>query len=102
MDIQGGWKVTRCGGGCLLGEQGMGMSTENVKWFLVKEDLRQRCVISPQMLHLFLERLVKDVNVRVLDHGPGAQLVNQLLFEDDSSSARLRQMLTKPQFKASQ
>ena len=36
------------------------------QWFPVNVGLRQRCVISPRLLNVYLDSVVREVNVRVL------------------------------------
>ena len=61
------------------------------EWFLVRVGLRQGCVMSPWLFNLYIDRVVREVNARVL--GRGLKLVdgndnewelNQLLFVDDT------------------
>ena len=59
------------------------------EWFLVNVGLRQGCVMSPWLFNLYMDGVVREVNVRVL--GKGLELlgandrfeINQLLFADD-------------------
>ena len=62
------------------------------EWFLVNVGLRQGCVISPWLFNVYMDGVVREVNVRVL--GKGLELlsangcrfeINQLLFGDDSA-----------------
>ena len=62
------------------------------EWFLVNVGLRQGCVISPWLFNVYLDSVVREVNVRVL--GKGLELlsvnggrfeINQLLFADDTA-----------------
>ena len=60
--------------------------------FPVNVGLRQGCVMSPWLFNVYMDGVVRDVNVRVL--GKGLELlnanggrfeINQLLFEDDTA-----------------
>ena len=60
-------------------------------WFPVNVGLRQGCVMSPWLLNVYMDGVVREVNVRVL--GKGLELlsanggrfeINQLLFADDT------------------
>ena len=62
------------------------------EWFLVNVGLRQGCVMSPWLCNVYMDCVVREVNVRVF--GKGLQLlsvnvgwfeVNQLLFSDDTA-----------------
>ena len=62
------------------------------KWFLVNVGLRQGCVMSPWLFNVYMDGVVREVNVRVL--GKGLELrsanggrfeINQLLFADDTA-----------------
>ena len=62
------------------------------EWFLVNVGLRQACVMSPWLFNVYMDGVVREVNVRVL--GKGLQLltangdrfeINQLLFADDTT-----------------
>ena len=62
------------------------------EWFPVNGGLRQGCVMSPSMFNVYMDGVVREVNVRAL--GKGLELlrvnggrfdVNQLLFADDTA-----------------
>ena len=62
------------------------------EWFLVNVGLRQGCVRSPWLFNVYMDGVVRVVNVRVL--GKGLELlsadggrfeINQLLFADDTA-----------------
>ena len=62
------------------------------QWFPVNIGLRQRCVMSPWLFNVYMDGVVRQVNVRVL--GKGLELlsanggrfeINQLLFADDTA-----------------
>ena len=62
------------------------------EWFPVNVGLRQCCVMSPWLFNVYVDRVVREVNVRVL--GKGLELlsanggrfeINQLLFADDTA-----------------
>ena len=62
------------------------------EWFPVIIGLRQGCVMSPWLFNVYMDGVVRKVNVRVL--GKGLQLlsanggrfeINQLLFADDTA-----------------
>ena len=60
------------------------------EWFPVNVGLRQGCVISPWLFNVYMDGVVREVNVRVLDIGlellsanGGRFEINQLLFADD-------------------
>ena len=61
-------------------------------WFPVNVGLRQGCMMSPWLFNVYMDGVVREVNVRVL--GKGLELVssnggrfeiNQLLFADSTS-----------------
>ena len=61
------------------------------KWFPVNVGLRQRCVMSPWLFNVYMDGVVREVNVRVLGKGleqlsanDGRFEINQLLFADDT------------------
>ena len=61
------------------------------EWFPVNVGLRQGCVMSPWLFNVYLDGVVRDVNVRVLGKGlkllnanGGRFEINQLLFADDT------------------
>ena len=62
------------------------------EWFPVNAGLKQGCVVSPWLFNVYMEGVVREVNVRVL--GKGLELLsangdrfelNQLLFADDTA-----------------
>ena len=62
------------------------------EWFPVNVGLRQGCVMSPLLFNVYMDGVVREVNVRVL--GKGLELlsanggrfeINQLLFSDDTA-----------------
>ena len=62
------------------------------EWFPVNVGLRQGCVMSPWLFNVYMDGVVRDVNVRVL--GKGLELlnanggrfeINQLLFADGTA-----------------
>ena len=62
------------------------------EWFPVNVGLRQGCVMSPWLFNVYMDEVVREVNVRVL--GKGLELlnanggrfeINQLLFADDTA-----------------
>ena len=62
------------------------------KWFLVNVGLRQGCVISPWLFNVYMDGVVREVNVRVpgkglelLSANSGRFEINQLLFADDTA-----------------
>ena len=62
------------------------------EWFLVNVGLRQGCVTSPWLFNVYMDGVVRKVNVRVLGKGlellsaNGGRLeINQLLFADDTA-----------------
>ena len=68
------------------------VGTDVSEWFLVKIGLRQGCVMSPWLFNVYMDGVVREVNVRV--HGKGLKLlsengdwfeINQLLFEYDTA-----------------
>ena len=71
----------------------MSSSTHDVsEWFSVNVGLRQVCVMSPWLFNVYMDGMVREVNVRVL--GKGLELlstnggkfeINQLLFADDTA-----------------
>ena len=77
------------------------------EWFPVRVGLRQECVMSPWLFNLYINRVVREVNARVL--GRGLKLVdgndnewelNQLLFADNTvvvadSERKLCQLVTE-------
>ena len=78
------------------------------EWFPVRMGLRQGCVMLPWLFNLYIDRVVREVNARVL--GRGLKMVdgndnewelNQLLFADDTvvvvsdSERKLCQLVTE-------
>ena len=62
------------------------------EWFRVNVGLRQGCVMSPWLFNVYLDGVVREVNVRVLGKGleqlsanGGRFEINQLLFADDTA-----------------
>ena len=62
------------------------------EWFPVNVGLRQGCMMSPWLFNVYMDGLVRDVNVTVLGKGPellnangGRFEINQLLFADDTA-----------------
>ena len=62
------------------------------EWFLVNVGLRQGCVMSPWLFNVYINCMVREVNVRVLGKGlellsvnGGRFKINQLLFADDTA-----------------
>ena len=62
------------------------------EWFPVNVELRQGCVMSPWLFNVYMDGVVRDVNVRVL--GKGLELlsanggrfeIKELLFADDTA-----------------
>ena len=62
------------------------------EWFPVNVGLRQSCVMSQWLFNVYMDRVVREMNVRVL--GKGLELlsanggrfeINQLLFADDAA-----------------
>ena len=61
-------------------------------WFLVNVGLRQGCVMSPWLFNVYMDGVVREVNVRVLGKrlgllsaNGGRFEINQLLFADDTA-----------------
>ena len=59
-------------------------------WFPVNVGLRQGCVMSPWLFNVYMDGVVREVNVRLLGKGlkllsanGGKFEINQLLFADD-------------------
>ena len=68
------------------------MVNDVIEWFSVNVGLRQGCVVYPWLFNVYIDGLVRKVNVRVLRKGlellsvnGGRFEVNQLLFADDTS-----------------
>ena len=60
--------------------------------FPVNVGLRQGCVMSPRLFNVYMDGVVREVNVRVLEKGPellsadfGRFKINQLLFADHAA-----------------
>ena len=63
------------------------------EWFPVNVELRQGCVMSPRLFNVYMDGVVRDLNVTILGKGlelpsanDGRFEINQLLFEDESTS----------------
>ena len=68
------------------------MGNEVSEWFLVNVGLRQCCVISPWFFNVYMDGVVREVNVRVLGKrlellsaNGGRFEISQLLFADDTA-----------------
>ena len=62
------------------------------EWLPVNVGLRQGCVMSPWLFNVYIDGVVRKVNVRVIGKGPellsangGRFEINQLLFADDTA-----------------
>ena len=62
------------------------------EWLPVNVGLRQGCVVSPWLFNVYMDGVVREVNVRVLGKGldllsanDGRFEINQLLFADDTA-----------------
>ena len=62
------------------------------EWFPIYVGLRQGCVMAPWLLIVYMDGVVREVNVRVLVKGlellsvnGGRFEINQLLFADDTA-----------------
>ena len=62
------------------------------EWFPVNVGLRQGCVMSPWLFNVYMDGVVQEVNVTVLEKGlellsanGGRFEINQLLFADDTA-----------------
>ena len=62
------------------------------EWFPVNVGLRQGCVMSPWLFNVYMDGVVREVNVRVLGKrqelliaNGGRFEINQLLFADDTA-----------------
>ena len=62
------------------------------EWFPVNVGLRQGCVMSPWLVNVYMDGVVREMNVRVLWKGlellsvnGGRIEINQLLFADDTT-----------------
>ena len=65
------------------------------EWFPVNVGLRQGCVMSPWFFNVYMDGVVREVNVRVLGKelellsaNGGRFEINQLLFADDTALAK--------------
>ena len=63
-----------------------------IEWFPVNVGLRQGCVMSPWLFNVYIDGVVREVNVRMLETGLDLQSsngnmleINQLLFADDTA-----------------
>ena len=72
------------------------------EWFSVNVGLRQGCVMSPWLFNVYMDDVVREVNVRVL--GKGSELlsanggrfeINQLLFADTALVADSEEKLCR-------
>ena len=68
------------------------MGNDASEWFQVNVGLRQGCVLSPWLFNVYMDGVVREVNVRVLARGlellsanGGRFHINQLLFADDTA-----------------
>ena len=68
------------------------MGNDVSEWFPVNVGLRQGCVIYPWLSNVYMDGVVREVNVRVLGKGlellsaNGSRLeINQLLFADGTA-----------------
>ena len=68
------------------------VGNEVSEWFPVNVGLRQGCVMSPWLFNVYMDGVVRKLNIRVL--GKGLELlsanggrfeINQLLFADDTA-----------------
>ena len=62
------------------------------EWFPVNVGLRQGCVMSPRLFNVYMDGVIREVNVRVLGKmlellsaNGGRFEINQLLFADDTA-----------------
>ena len=58
------------------------------EWFRVNVGLRHGCVMSPWLFNVYMDGVVREVNIRVLGKGLNllcANEINQLLFADDTA-----------------
>ena len=62
------------------------------EFFPVKVGLRQGCVMSPWLFNIYMDGVVREVNMRVMERGMSLQVrdneefrLNQLLFADDTA-----------------
>ena len=68
------------------------MGNDVSEWFPVNVGIRQGCVMSPWLFNVYMDGVVRDVNIRVLGNGlellstnGGRFEINQLLFADDTA-----------------
>ena len=68
------------------------MGNDVSEWFPVNVRLRQGCVMSPWLFNVYMDGVVREVNVRVLGKrfellsaNGGMFEINQLLFVDDTA-----------------
>ena len=68
------------------------MGNDVSEWFLVNVELRQGSVMSTWLFNVYMDGVVREVNVRVLEKGlellsanGGRFEINQLLFADDTA-----------------
>ena len=73
------------------------------EWFPFNIGLRQGCVMSPWLLNVYMDSVVREVYARVL--GKGLELLsangcrfkrNQLLFADDKALVATEEKLCRP------
>ena len=103
IDLHGMWQMLRVygvGGKLLKAVQSIHVDSRACvrvgndvsEWFMVNVGLRQGCVMSPWLFNVYMDGVVREVNVRVL--GKGLELlsanggrfeINQLLFADDTA-----------------
>ena len=62
------------------------------EWFPVKVCLRQGCVMSPWLFNIYMDGVVREVNMRVMERGlslktneNGEFQLNQWVFADDTA-----------------
>ena len=68
------------------------VGNDESEWFPVNVGLTQGCVMSPCLFNVYMDGVVREVNVRVLGKGLGLLSanggrfeINQLLFADDTA-----------------
>ena len=71
---------------------GVRVGNDVSEWFPVNVGLRQGCMMSPWLFNVYMDGVVREVNVRVLRKGlellsanGGRFEINQLLFADDTA-----------------